>query len=796
MDIRTRSVTPTSSPPAPLPTSTGSASTVSAPTAPTTTPSTTKSPLWKQSESGEWVKNTPSDGVTVQKKLEDTPTLVEKVRTASESLGSVTLDENASQTKDLMQTIRENPLAVFDHKLVGKTKLDPSISTAISTAKAKNSGGNPQIGSDLPSLKKELHAKEMQLSSLSLSVQPVDSQSQHDVAMVKHVLNRDIQSLKDRISSRETPLAPVQKGHELLRKQAVDPLTTAKSLAALPGLKNELSHLEGRLLSREKLVIDVSKLEKSLQKAQKLLGPEAGTEIQAKITLLKNSIAAIDPKTIGESIKTLKAQIHSTEHQTTWERVKSTHINQVSSGTKLSMVMALDARLSEFKDFSRQIGKEMGVQVVFPGDPLPEGSDAAYLKVTICGSTELSSDIDVNTTPINLPIGTETRFIMKFNAKSQAEHGDQTGNKYDINVYNSMNNKFPNVDAELSKSADGLTPERTRVLSPEAQKVDDKNESVISYLHMHRFLSEEQFAQFKSVHSETVDTSASTSEKASALKERLGGGESISKESALAVKTKMEELRETGDYDGQNDKELELIASNILYEERSVIAHELTGSAKTALETVSADHEMTKAHYFANEAAMTSGVLRATVAKEQIVPGMNEKRAEKDLPPIHMIEVSLEEYASAGRENIGNVFKEINHHKSDPAPMQLVRAAKYFGRANRNYEDLITESKVTLDQKGIDARAFLQKLSDAEGYSGPNKKLGLLALRKDQIGGENPMKINPGESVDQAKLRHATAIMEQHGLGDYVDNPAALHSKMIECYAILDAQLSAHILAD
>ncbi|PIQ28580.1 hypothetical protein COW36_12590 [bacterium (Candidatus Blackallbacteria) CG17_big_fil_post_rev_8_21_14_2_50_48_46] len=786
MDIRSKSLI--STPPVPPPTATPT-TTTTASTAPTTT---TKAPTWKQSETGEWVKTgATGQAIAAQKKLEDTPSVIEKVRAAAESIDPSTLDENATQTKGLMKAIRENTLPVFDHKLVGKTKMDSSVTTAIALAKAKNSLTPVKMESDLPSLKKELYSKEMQQFSLETTVVPTTPKEKEDVAIVKHVINRDIQTLKARISSREIPMAPVQKGHELLRKRTVDPLATEKSLAALPGLRQELTHLEGRLDERDKLITQVKQLQQNLSKAKEVLGSEAGTEIQDQINTLKKSIASIDPEKIGTRIEEIEAHIHSAEHQTTWERVKTTHINQTTSATKLSMVMALDARLSEFKEASRQIGKEMGIQVVFPGDPLPQEKDASYLKVTICGSTELSSDIDVNTTPINLPIGTETKFIMKFNALSQATHGDQTGNKYDINVYNSMNNKFPNVDAELAQG-DGITPERTRVLPPDAQKLDDKNESIISYLHMHRFMSGSQFEQFKSVHAETLKTIVP--DKAEALTGRLGAGQKISESSALAVKEKMQELRESGKYVGKNDKELELIASNILYEKASEVAHELTDKASTPLDTVAADHEMTKAHYFANEAAMTSGVLRATVAKEQIVPGINEKRAEKDLEPVEMIDVSSEEYASAGRENIGNVFKEINHHKEDPAPMQLVRAAKYFGRANRNYEDLISKTGITLSPAATEARAFLQKLSDAEGYSGENKKLGLLALRKDQIGGENPMKINGGESVDQAKLRHATAIMQRHGLGEYVENPSALHAKMIESYAILDAELSAHIL--
>jgi hypothetical protein len=765
------------------------------------------------------------------------------VSSLKSSLGAEISNQNSRQmngeklsfTSDFEKGYRASSQPLFDHKMVGKTKINESITADIAKPHAaqkwvksedetwtklpsenvgeRNEVSNPsqrsQIGGDVASLKEELDQLIQSRDNLE-QVQPQGIESKEKHALEKQTYDNDIRSIKERIASRETQTGPSQRGHELLRKRAIDPLTTENlggaRLATLRKTFQKLNQLLGPELAGK--LEEFPKMEKRLQTLKNNLAntnltkmfssedkAEHDRQLEEEIQGLTQEIEVLrQPYELKNELDELEAQIDSSGHQTTWERVKDSHINQVGSVSKLNMVMALDSRNSAFVESARKVAEEMNVVICFPGDKPPTGPDAGYFKVGINGSTELSSDIDVNITAVGLPASVETKFVSLFNQESQKNYGDQMGNNFDINLYNSMNGKFPNVDEEIQKAGTGLTPVRSsNIEEPAAQKLDDRNEAVISYLHMARFMKPEQFAKYQEAHGQGLSASGVDGTTTTDLTKRLEEGATIAQDNANAVSEKVQGFKKTGNVGIKTDKELELIASNVLYEERSTSAHETTAAADTDLKKVNADHEMTKAHYFANEAAMTRGVLRATVGKEQIIPGINRKRAEKGMDPVNMLAVSAEEYASAGRENIGNVFKEINHHEKDSAPMQLVRASKYFGRANRNYQDLVKELNVTLDGQAKTAMDFLDKLSNAESYSGVNEKKGLLALRKDLLGGSHELDIRNGETAEQAKSRHATEIMEKSGLGEFVHAPGALHDKMIESYAVLDALLSTKI---
>ncbi|PKL75398.1 MAG: hypothetical protein CVV27_15585 [Candidatus Melainabacteria bacterium HGW-Melainabacteria-1] len=199
------------------------------------------------------------------------------------------------------------------------------------------------------------------------------------------------------------------------------------------------------------------------------------------------------------------------------------------------------------------------------------------------------------------------------------------------------------------------------------------------------------------------------------------------------------------------------MASNELYLEHVKIADQGLKAAdgdegKIAL----ARGQMGLAHYFANEAGMSEGVLRDVVINGQEIPGLNKNR-----PPdqqIAKMQLPAAQLLQSFNENLGDTLKEFNHHGESVGAASF-HGSKYLGRLARGFQQL---TQGNTDPSLAPLRELAAKLIQAEGA-------GLLSLRKNEgVAGLATRYgvVNDPSQPEATKSAIAQRIMTEAGLGD------------------------------
>jgi len=558
--------------------------------------------------------------------------------------------------------------------------------------------------------------------------------------------------------------------HSLLRKRAIDSL--------------------GSPAAKEALKTDLMKAKSELHGARFKL------ELMDKAAVI-SKVPAEGREALTEQIQGLEKTVHKLEHRlnnTLWENVKESHIREVGSSTKISMVMALDARHQEVSKLMKQIGSDMGIPVVLPGEKAPDGP---FIKVQICGSSELSSDIDINITAVKCPTGTDTAFVKGFNASYGGLHGDESGNDLDVNLY--TEGVFPDF---IKENKEGRFP-----WTESAGALNEQYQDIISIVKVRKFVASDD--EWNQLVSKTLEQTPP--EQRAVVKGQYDVANTFFKAAEAEIGTRIEQIR--SEYPDKNDKELAMIANNRLYEEHSQESDKLKQSFEASGDQAllaKSRFSMGKAHYFANEAALSEGVLRRVVVNEQAVPGINgtkpqeiaakETQIKNLLQPLDIlgsdsrealatfvqiqdlqtevsqlkakvlkpVEITTMDALESFNENFGDTLKELNHH-SGSIEEATIRSSKYLGRLCRDIEVALQSAGQQDNPAFAEILTLANKLGVAEGFKADPDK-GLLAIRKDKYSSEHASQI-----LADAGLNYASAAEFRTAL---IDMAAEFNAKI------------------
>ncbi len=439
---------------------------------------------------------------------------------------------------------------------------------------------------------------------------------------------------------RTTSTPNTTKKPTLERSNTAPPTLTLPS--SKPGLRPQIPTSKKELtvqLKRENITAQVNKvhdLQAKIESNVQLGNHSDNKALYQQLAQLKPPF--LDPGQIGKQISDLKQPSTSPKMfgdrtlgkllkqeggvpdktDTLWENVKSSFIGKED----LSMMIALEMRHSKVSTLMQEVGEKMGLPVVLPGQTPPDG---AHLRVKICGSSELSSDIDVNITAVKTTAGKDTEFVTKFNtAYRQNAPRQESGNSLDVNLY--TKGVFPDFELEGQQGRFQWTDRR-------ANKLNNKNQDIAALIKVRKFAGP-QWNQFKNklIRETPVESRAQIISQLKTTDSFVKGSESLIEETIQNLKTSDPKRAK---YKAMNPKELALVANNRLYEKYSQQADKWQAKFDKSgdqSDLANGRFALSKAHYFANEAALSEGVLRRVVVNEQAIPGMN--KGARSLQPV------------------------------------------------------------------------------------------------------------------------------------------------------------------
>lgn len=783
--------------------------------APTTTP-----PIPSSTTSASATTPTPKLKPTItkrdlnlRKQREDIYSNVAQVNALRTELGKVTLSGNIERQREIMKQLAKLTPPFLDHTQIGKTVSEtPQSKTrsgllreaAIdSVAVVKDPGLKSEVESLITEKETEYNALKGDLPTLESNL--ADQRTSLATFMTAHSeLNAawdtnaplKLPALKEELTQQETAFAALQKEAnakqesltaktgELTEQQTL--LTNKKSELAsfkmgnpqlhdqlkqdITRLETGIARLQGEIQHlRQEMVPLESKMVAATHKMNRLAYVINRAELETGIANISSKVSHI--KSLASDIATLKTAMKGT----LWETVKKAYIGGITSASKLAMVVALDARLQEINNKMKAVGQALKppIPVVLPGEDLP--SKPPYIKIQICGSAELSSDIDVNVTAVECPTGTDTKFVKDFNTLYRSSHSDESGNDLDVNLY--TEGVFPDFMKEIADKHPFLW-------TTEAKKTNDASQDIVALIKVRKFIDDD--TEWNDMVNNLV--AQAPADEQAGIRAQYTAAFDFVKSADAEITTEIAKLKLNPAYADQNDKELAMVANNRLYEKYSVeadtfkSAYDASGpdDANRDQGLLAKSHfELGKAHYFANEAALSEGVLRRVVVNEQAIAGINKDRKQigkditqreteitqqkallEQLDPdsgiaaetrkrigileneveflktqpteqLPIVDISPAQMLQSFNENFGDIIKEIHHHGGS-LEEAAYRSSKYLGRMCRDIEGMLELTGKKDDPAFTSMLALVDKFGKAEGYKADPDK-GLLAIRKDKL---------------------------------------------------------------
>jgi hypothetical protein len=310
--------------------------------------------------------------------------------------------------------------------------------------------------------------------------------------------------------------------------------------------------------------------------------------------------------------------------------------------------------------------------------------------VVIAGSQTLTSDYDVSFVGPG-----EAWAVTAFNRRFRTQWGKESGSVFDTNVYNAGGYLPPPDLAERSAEE-----QRTdAIVTAEGQAAYERVEDVLSLVKVAKFIGDEgQWRAFGS----GILTSLSGEQKAQAA-QNLDRAWQLYQQTQAAVEARKQQVMDEQLAKGvrvdagnrQQQEELEMTASNLLYEEklRAVQAAQerrdayLAARRSAALrgEPLGADDEVQldllnvamrdaqgEALLFANEPYYSQGATMHVVGKLQ--------REKPETPEQQRLKLSAAEVLQSINEQFGDFLKVLGEHSGDAFAVSLIESSKYLYR--------------------------------------------------------------------------------------------------------------------
>ena len=496
--------------------------------------------------------------------------------------------------------------------------------------------------------------------------------------------------------------------------------------------------LENQIKVQENLLIQLKKMEQTPEIAQSI--KETADDLAFAKTKLKNTLKELD--TAGTKMKEMETDGTARKHPatgahslSTWEQVKKEFIDTEGAKSKFFMTASIDFRRQAVDALIRDVAKEKHISI--------SPAKSALLVAKILGSAALSSDRDINLTVRNAEIGTDTQLIKAVNERFREIFGQDPGTFFDTNLYNE--GLMPDLDKNklLTTTTSSLPELRDTWANSSAGKLNDSYQDIVALVKQRRFFSNDtEWNKYVDNTMTKLEQRGVTGTKLEAIKNQYNEANKFYHTAENEIAARVTDLGKI--YPKATHGELELMASNDLYlqymGEADLIkedADKIKG-AKGDPEPKLAEYryKMGLAHYFANEAGMSEGVLRDVVINGQMLPDINKEREKTSLPPLKF-ETTSHQLMESFNENLGEMIKEFNHFSQDVGE-GAYHSSKYAGRLSDCIKELVKNGTLDKNDPAVQKiQTFVEKLLTAAKKSvqitdidGNPQNVGLLNIRK------------------------------------------------------------------
>lgn len=543
--------------------------------------------------------------------------------------------------------------------------------------------------------------------------------------------------------------------------------------------KGQLKDLgvEHKQLTRQKAILTSTIAELNAVTSQ------GGTLTPDQTTLLRDAtsdLALVNSKLtrnisrtseLREQLSTQQAQAHAAtegDHHppSTWEQVKGRLIHTPASKSEFFMTAAIDFRRQVIDTMIREEAAEQGAEV----DQSADGSGSRTI-TKIVGSASQTSDRDVNLTVKDGEIGLDNQMVTAINSRFREVFGEDSGTYFDTNLY-----------------TEGLMPDTSPLYrgekidvwtNPVASRLNDSLQDQVSLAKQRGFFSSsEEWAEHTTAILDGMRRQGASPEVIAATRTQYESADTFIVDADRQINSRTAKLREENPR--ASETALRTMASNELYVEYMGRANLLMKAAVGGdgqideVKLAEARHQMGLAHYFANEAGMSEGVLRDVVVNGQELTNFIKANPGTT---VKLMDLSASQLTQSFNENLGETLKEFNHHHKNLGD-GAYNCSKYLGRLGKSLDGLLQKAGQSDNPAAVPLRELANKFIMAErGFeidvrqadgSIKKEKAGLLDLRKNERIPELAARFGvafDANNLDAVKEQIAERIMTAAGLG-------------------------------
>jgi hypothetical protein len=545
-----------------------------------------------------------------------------------------------------------------------------------------------------------------------------------------------------------------------IMQAALDSPAVADLKGKIYSLDRDLQRLDGQLKSLSDFVNEVQAQADSGQAIPATV-LEAVKEAKQDIARVTKQLGQLKTQRQGLSqslAQTLAAQPADAHPKTLWEQVKGRYIENEDSASSFNMKAAIDYRQQLMDTLVKEEATRLNL-------PVAGAADQAHTVTKVVGSSAMTSDRDINITVKNGAQGQDAQLVAAVNTRFRSMFGQDSGSYFDTNLYN-----------------EGLMPDIERIkngqpvdvwANPAAGALNAEKQDLVAMVKQRRFFaSADEWSEHVVATVGRMQAGGASEDKIQAFLSQTGQANDLVEQADAQINARMNTL--IAKYPEASHPELELMASNELYLEHVHAADQLiTAAGGDEMKLAEARFTMGLAHYFANEAGMSEGVLRDVVINGQEIPnGINPQRRKEGKPDIAPMNLSAGQLLQSFNENLGECLKEFNHYSADVG-QAAVHGSKYIGRLARGLEQLAGKAGLNRQALGSEFALATQLLKAERGIDLPGGgKAGLLDLRKnekiDELAQRFGITVNRAD-LEGTKALIGQAILQESGLGGLTD---------------------------